>query len=389
MDRSCVSSQRKQSLHRAKHRIRSSQDQTTTMHWPINQTASIEDSKQVCSLEDAQNQASLVGERVAGPGGTRLPGRHGPHGGIFGPPVNIRAEIMRLQATSRPVNDQNYYGKRCTPNQTDKRRKICIAHFGFSVQGKSAWPTNKFQTKSKINSRNGLNQTQSLNISIRWKAGYDKGFLANKGKKAGGAKAGRKAGNLARLKKTHNPPAALTNHALMRYRERKSSSTPVYKYKDKKSAIVVTYYPIPRLMRPQEIGWRRANFEAKSSKMRILFEVERMNQLAKMSGLPRYKLSPRDGYLLKLSNTAVKEYEHINRLVRRERALYKLSPMNGYLFKREKAFKKRGGGTRRRKPNTNVAKKKNLLSAQQKNENRQQKNESTQQKKTMRMKRKK
>ena len=66
------------------------------------------------------------------------------------------------------------------------------------------------------------------------------GYIANKIKKAGRRKAARKSRNLNRLCNIYNPlPAAPTKHARQRYKERGSSSTPVYQ--GKHNVAVVTY----------------------------------------------------------------------------------------------------------------------------------------------------
>ena len=88
----------------------------------------------------------------------------------------------------------------------------------------------------------------------------------------------------------------------------------------KRKAIVITYIPIRR----ERIS------ETKEAKSMVLSEVNRMNNSAKISGLPKSKLSSRDGYLLKLSSEALKKEEYKRRSIQREKAYKKVGNHNQF-----------------------------------------------------------
>ena len=182
-------------------------------------------------------------------------------------------------------------------------------HFGSTSSGKTLWPG-----KPQRQSISGASKRSPVTRAIV------SGYIANKIQNAGGQKAARKTRNLARLRKKYNPmPAAKTAHALQRYKERGSSSSPIYKsWEGEKRAIVVTYVPI-----------QRKNYsDAKKSRQTIQLEVDRMSQLSTKSDLPKSRLSSRDSYLFKLSSQAAKKEEYRRRSTQKRKAYAKWTPLS-------------------------------------------------------------
>jgi hypothetical protein len=198
-----------------------------------------------------------------------------------------------------PIRNDCYYGM--ANHKADNRK--CIMHFGCTSSGKTLWPGGA--TKRLCGVSKGVLLSRAI-VS---------GYVSNKIKKAGAHKAARKTRNLARLQKKYNPtPAHMSPHALQRYKERGSASSPIYKpIGNRNEVIVVTYVPI-----------RREHYlDAKASRRTFRLEVDRMSQLSKKSDLPKNKLSSRDEYLFKLSSQAVKKEEYRRRSNQKKKAYEK------------------------------------------------------------------
>eukprot|EP00984_Skeletonema_dohrnii_P020099 scaffold9709_cov126-Skeletonema_dohrnii-CCMP3373.AAC.10 len=210
----------------------------------------------------------------------------------------IKAKVKSSQC-NLPIRNDCYHGMANHKVDTERRRE-CIMHFGSTSYCTKLWPG---QEKKRLHWVSNGGSFSRVIVS---------GYMANKIKKSGGQKAARKTRNLARLRKKHNPtPAAPTPHALQRYKERGSHSSPIYKpIEGGKKAIVVTYLPIQR----------DVYSDAKKSSQTIQLEVDRMSQLSKKSDLPKSKLSSRDAYLFKLSNRAATKEECRRRSQQKERA---------------------------------------------------------------------
>lgn len=211
----------------------------------------------------------------------------------------------KLNKTPRnlPIRNDCYYGMANHRADTEERTK-CIMHFGCTSSSRTLWPGRETKRLCAV-SKGGLLSRQIVS-----------GYVSNKIKKAGAKKAARKTLNLDRLQKKYNPiPAIPTQHAVQRYKERGSASSPIYiPTENRNEVIVVTYLPIRRELYS----------EAKNSRRTFQREVDRMSQLSKKSGdLPRYKLSSRDEYLFKLSSQAVKKEEHRRRSNQKKRAYAK------------------------------------------------------------------
>ena len=201
-----------------------------------------------------------------------------------------------------PLRNDCYYGM---ANQASQVQKNCIMHFGFTSQGKKFW-TGNCQNKSTRRRSHEVSKASPYSRAIV------SGYIAKKIKNAGGPKAARKLRNLARLRRMYNPtPAVPTRHAQIRYNERGSTSSPIYKAEEanRNKAVVVTYLPI-----------KRKYSDAKKSRMTIQLEVDRMSR---KSDLPKSKLSSRDAYLFKLSTKAAKHEECRRRSVQKEKAYNK------------------------------------------------------------------
>ena len=213
--------------------------------------------------------------------------------------TKTKKQKKRLMKANLPLRNDCYYGM---ANQTSQVQKNCIMHFGFTSQGKKFWPGN-CENESKRRRLHKVSETSPYSRAIV------SGYIAKKIKNAGGPKAARKVRNLARLRRMYNPtPTVPTKHAQTRYKERGSTSSPIYKAEEanRNEAVVVTYIPI-----------KRKYPDAKKSRMTIQLEVDRMSR---KSDLPKSKLSSRDAYLFKLSTRAVKREECRLRSVQREKA---------------------------------------------------------------------
>ena len=198
------------------------------------------------------------------------------------------------------------------------KKKKCIMQFGLTAGGKSFWPKN-----IKVEAKGGCQHKRQKRAYSR---AIVSGYLANKRKEAGGAKARRKACNLNRLRNKNNPPAVPSAHALQRYQERGSSSTPIYKDIGSHGKVIIVTYTYAK---------RAIYSKAKNSQQTILLQVDQMKCSAKHTGLPRSKLSPRDAYLLKLSSKAATKEEQRRRFIRKRSQGSYLRPAN-FKFMRTK-----------------------------------------------------
>eukprot|EP00984_Skeletonema_dohrnii_P013128 scaffold5408_cov129-Skeletonema_dohrnii-CCMP3373.AAC.11 len=255
----------------------------------------------------------------------------------------LKAKVQSSQS-NLPIRNDCYYGMANHKADTEGNQK-CIMHFGSTSDCKS-WPgTGKSKGKEK-------KRLYRVSNGGSFSRAIVSGYMANKIKKSGGQKAARKARNLARLRKKHNPtPAAPTSHAIQRYKERGSHSSPIYKpSKGGKKAIVVTYVPIQR----------KFYSDAKKSSRTIQLEVDRMSQLSKKSDLPKSKLSSRDAYLFKLSSRAAKKEECRRRSQQKERAYSsKWITLSGR--RKDDRHGQKSAGRSRKKPKKRKQKKKVVL----------------------------